>query len=68
MVDELTAKYPTVMPYFFTKDPDYITVKERVAKHTVDGEKAEEIATVGIAVEKLKVAEYLTPLLQEQLK
>lgn len=68
LVDELTAKYPTAMPYFFTQDPDYITVKERVAKHTVDGEKAEGIATVGIAVETLKVAEYLTPLLQEQLK
>ena len=39
MVDDLTAKYPTVMPYFFTQDPDYITVKELVANHTVDGEK-----------------------------
>jgi len=68
LVDELTAKYPTAMPYFFTQDPDYITVKERVAKHTVDGEPAEGIATIGIAVETLKVAEYLTPLLQEQLK
>jgi len=68
LVEELTAKYPTAMPYFFTQDPDYISVKERVAKHTVDGEPAEGIATVGIAVETLKVAEYLTPILQEQLK
>jgi hypothetical protein len=68
LVDALTAKYPTAMPYFFTQDPDYITVKERVAKHTVDGEPAEGIATIGIAVETLKVAEYLTPILQEQLK
>lgn len=68
LVEELTAKYPTAMPYFFTQDPDYITVKERVAKHTVDGEEAEGIATIGIAVETLKVAEYLTPILQEQLK
>ena len=68
LVEELTAKYPTAMPYFFTQDPDYITVKERVAKHTVDGEPAEGIATIGIAVETLKVAEYLTPILQEQLK
>lgn len=64
----LQAKYPTAMPYFFTQDPDYITVKERVAKHTVDGSEAEGVATIGIAVETLKVAEYLTPLLQEQLK
>lgn len=68
LVDELTAKYPTAMPYFFTQDPDYITVKERVAKHTVDGQPAEGIATIGIAVETLRVAEYLTPILQEQLK
>ena len=68
LVEELTAQYPTAMPYFFTQDPDYITVKERVAKHTVDGEPADGIATIGIAVETLKVAEYLTPILQEQLK
>jgi predicted dehydrogenase len=67
-VMELQEKYPTAMPYFFTQDPDYITVKERVAKHTVDGEPAEGIATIGVAVETLKVAEYLTPIFQEQLK
>jgi predicted dehydrogenase len=68
MVKELQAKYPTAMPYFFTQDPDYITVKERVAKHTVDGAEAEGVATIGVAVETLKVAEYLTPILREQLK
>eukprot|EP00549_Striatella_unipunctata_P019363 CAMPEP_0118697194 /NCGR_PEP_ID=MMETSP0800-20121206/14339_1 /TAXON_ID=210618 ORGANISM="Striatella unipunctata, Strain CCMP2910" /NCGR_SAMPLE_ID=MMETSP0800 /ASSEMBLY_ACC=CAM_ASM_000638 /LENGTH=365 /DNA_ID=CAMNT_0006596535 /DNA_START=153 /DNA_END=1250 /DNA_ORIENTATION=+ len=67
-VKELEAMYPTAMPYFFTQDPDYITVKERVAQHTVNGTEAEGVATIGIAVETLKVAEYLTPLLQEQLK
>jgi len=67
-VEKLTAQYPTAMPYFFTQDPDYVTVKERVAKHTVDGAPAEGIATIGVALETLKVAEYLTPLLQEQLK
>jgi hypothetical protein len=104
-VKELEAKYPTAMPYFFTQDPDYITVKERVAKHTVDGKEAEVctetrlapllaillsifvahnlsfdiffnnldlsmkgIATLQIAIETLRVAEYLTPILQEQLK
>ncbi|KAL3921138.1 MAG: hypothetical protein SGILL_002909 [Bacillariaceae sp.] len=67
-VKELEAKYPTAMPYFFTQDPDYITVKERVAKHTVDGQPAEGIATIQIAIDCLKVAEYLTPILQEQLK
>jgi len=68
LVKELEAKYPTAMPYFFTQDPDYITVKERVAKHTVDGEPAQDIATIGIAIDALKVAEFLVPVLQEQLK
>jgi len=67
LVEELTTKYPSAMPYFFTQHHDYITVKERVAKHTVDGSPAEGIATIGVAVETLKVAEYLTPLLREQL-
>jgi len=67
-VQELTEKYPTAMPYFFTQDPDYVTVKERVAKHTVTGEEAEGVATIGVAVETLRVAEYLTPTLMEQLK
>jgi len=64
----LEKKYPTAMPYFFTQDPDYITVKERVASHCVSGAPAEGVATIGIAVETLKVAEYLTPILKEQLK
>jgi molybdopterin converting factor small subunit len=33
-VQKLQAKYPTAMPYFFTQDPDYVTMKERVAKFT----------------------------------
>eukprot|EP00548_Thalassiothrix_antarctica_P003607 CAMPEP_0194146898 /NCGR_PEP_ID=MMETSP0152-20130528/22276_1 /TAXON_ID=1049557 /ORGANISM="Thalassiothrix antarctica, Strain L6-D1" /LENGTH=400 /DNA_ID=CAMNT_0038847549 /DNA_START=121 /DNA_END=1323 /DNA_ORIENTATION=- len=67
-VKALETKYPTAMPYFFTQDPDYVTVKERVAKHTFDGSPAEGIATIGVAVDTLKVAEYLTPILQVQLK
>jgi hypothetical protein len=67
-VQELQEKYPTAMPYFFTPDPDYVTVKERVAKHTVTGDEAEGVATIGVAVETLRVAEYLTPILMEQLK
>ena len=67
-VQKLQAQYPSAMPYFFTQDPDYVTVKERVAKFTATGEEAEGLATIGIAVETLRVAEYLTPLLMEQLK
>ena len=43
-------------------------MKDRAAKHTVTGEEAEGVATIGVAVETLRVAEYLTPALMEQLK
>jgi len=66
-VEALSSKYPGAMPYFFTQDPDYVTVKERVAKNCADGTPADGVATIEIAVETLRVAEYLTPLLQEQL-
>lgn len=66
-VDVLAKKYPGAMPYFFSQDPDYITVKERVAKQCATGMEATGIATIDIACETLRVAEYLTPLLREQL-
>lgn len=67
-VEVLTKKYPGAMPYFFSQDPDYVTVKERVANFCANGVEAKGVATIDIAVETLKVAEYLTPTLQEQLK
>lgn len=67
MVEQLKAKYPGAMPYFFPQHLDYITVKERVAKQCATGEPADGIATIEIAVDTLKVAEYLTPELKKQL-
>lgn len=67
-VDVLEKKYPGAMPYFFSQDPDYTTVKERVAAFSATGEEARGIATIDIACETLRVAEYLVPVLQEQLK
>jgi len=48
---------------------DYITLKERTAAHVLEGKDGvpDGIATIDIAVDALKVAEYLTPLLQEAL-
>eukprot|EP00978_Attheya_sp_CCMP212_P010045 scaffold24055_cov36-Attheya_sp.AAC.1 len=66
-IPNLESKYPGAMPYFFTQDPDYLTLKERVARNFVDGTETEGVATIDVAIETLKVAEYLTPLLQEQL-
>lgn len=66
-VEVLQAEYPGAMPYFFSQDPDYITVKEKVADCCANGTPAEGIATIDIAVETLRVAEYLTPTMQKQL-
>lgn len=67
-VSVLEAKYPGAMPYFFSQDPDYITVKDRVAANCATGAEATGIATIEIACETLRVAEYLVPVLQDQLK
>jgi predicted dehydrogenase len=66
-VSVLEEKYPGAMPYFFSQDPDYVTVKERVANFCANGVEAEGIATLDTAIETLRVAEYLTPVLREQL-
>ena len=64
---ELEKKNPGANTYFYVQDPDYATLKERIGKNCVDGTPAEGVATIDVAVETLKVAEYLTPLLLEQL-
>ena len=66
-VSVLEAKYPGAMPYFFSQDPDYITVKERVAKLCATGEKAKDIATIDIAISALEVGEYLTGKMKAEL-
>jgi hypothetical protein len=67
-IPSLKAKYGDAMPYFFTQDPDYLKLKSLVVKHIVDGSAAEGVATIDAAIDTLKVAEYLTPILQKQLK
>jgi predicted dehydrogenase len=66
-VGVLQKEYPGAMPYFFSQDPDYITVKEKVADFCANGTEPTGIATLDTAVETLRVAEYLTPTLTEQL-
>ena len=63
----LAAKYPGAMPYFFSQDPDYTTVKERVARLCLTGAKAEGVATIDVAIVALEVGEYLTPLMTKEL-
>jgi len=67
-IPNLEKKYPGAMPYFYAQDSDYLTLKQRVAKYCVDGTSPEGVATIDIAIDTLKVAECLTPILQEQLQ
>jgi len=59
-----------MMPYFFLQSDDYVTLKERATAHILSGAPGapEGMATIDIAVEALKCAEYLTPMLTEALK
>lgn len=66
-VEALKKEYPGAMPYFFPQDADYITCKEKVANFCANDVTPEGIATIDIALETLRVAEYLTPTLQKQL-
>jgi hypothetical protein len=66
-IPALRGKYGDAMPYFFTQDPDYLRLKALVAMNCVDGTPSEGVATIDVAIDTLKVAEYLTPILQEQL-
>ena len=64
----LKAKYGDAMPYFFAQDPDYLKLKELVVNNLVNDSPTEGVATIDGAIETLKIAEHLTPILQEQLK
>ena len=59
---------PGAMPYFYVQSPDYLTLKQRVINAIACSTTADGVATIDTAVESLKVAEYLTPKLMEQLK
>jgi len=64
----LQAKYGNAMPYFFAQDPDYLKLKQLVVQNVLSGTPVDGVATIDIALKTLKVAEYLTPTLLEQLK
>jgi len=70
VVEKAAKADPEMMSYFFLQSDDYVTLKERAAAHILSGADGapEGMATIDIAVEALKCAEYLTPLLQNALK
>jgi hypothetical protein len=68
-VEQKMADFPEVMPYFWQQEADYRALKERCAAMAISGKAGapEGVATIEIAVEALKIAEYLTPTLQKEL-
>lgn len=67
-IENLRGKYGECMPYFFAQDPDYLKLKQLVVANCLDSTTpADGVATIDVAIETLKVAEHLTPILQEQL-
>jgi predicted dehydrogenase len=68
VVSAKTVANPGYMPYFFLNHDDYITLKERVCARAAGGQVPDGVASIDVGVQTLKVAEYLTPILQEQLK
>merc|ERR1740117_1035104 len=67
--DEMALKDPDMMPYFVLQHDDYIKLKETATSHILSGAAGAPpgMATIDIAVETLRVAEYLTPYLQKAL-
>ena len=63
------AANPDYMPYFHLQHDDYITLKERCCAHIAGGNGGapEGIADIQVAVDTLKLAEALKPLLEKQL-
>jgi len=67
--EQAAKEDPEMMPYFFLQSDDYKTLKSLATEAVLSGSKAppEGMATIEIAVDALKVAEYLTPVLQQAL-
>ena len=63
VVEERMKAHPDWIGYLITQEPEYRELKERCAAAAVRGEFPEGVATIEIAIEALKLAEYLTPRL-----
>lgn len=58
---------PEMMPYFFVQSDDYLELKNRVVDACLTGKKAEGVATITVAINALKLAEYATDKLNKEL-
>jgi len=70
-VDAMVKADPEMMPYFFVQSDDYQELKDRVVgahAKNVAGARAEGVATINVAIEALKLAEYGTEKLNTALE
>jgi len=61
------AAHPDWIGYLVTQEDEYKDLKQRCAKAALDGTYPEGVASIQVAIEALKLAEYLTPVLQKKL-
>ena len=61
------AEHPDWIGYLITQEDEYKDLKERCAAAALAGTFPEGVADIGVAVDALKLAEYLTPVLQKKL-
>ena len=58
---------PEIMEYFLTQSDDYDILKTNVVRAFADGTDAGDVATIDVAIEALKLAEFATKSLMRQL-
>lgn len=68
-IEDMIAQDPEMMPYFLVQSDDYLMLKERVVNATLEGKgkDPEDVATICVGVEALKLAEYATDRLNKAL-
>ena len=67
-VDKKCKEDPEMMPYFFVQSHDYLVLKETVVESALSGSEAKSVATIQIAIDALKLAEYFTEEVNKALK
>lgn len=66
-VKDRMAQHPDWLGYLITQEEEYATLKELCASSAVAGIPPPNVATIEIAIQALKLAEYLTPILKEKV-
>ena len=67
-VAKQAAAHPDWFSYLYTQEVEYAKLKSVCAAHALAKTTPPGVATIEIAIEALKLAEYLTPVLKDKLK